>query len=161
MRGRCTARSLGGARRHTGPRGPQYHPPHAPSTRPQVITYEKSLHIAEYAFEFAYLNHRQRVTAVHKANIMKKGDGMFLKVCRGGGARGHHKGSRHVERLCYCVLGAFARARRQAVALSASQQLLAATLHTLLTHVPPRPVVPPRRRARRLPSGTPTSSTPR
>lgn len=36
--------------------------------------------VAEYAFEFAYLNNRQRVTAVHKANIMKKGDGMFLKV---------------------------------------------------------------------------------
>ena len=46
----------------------------------KVITEEKSLRIAEYAFEFAYLNHRQRVTAVHKANIMKKGDGMFLKV---------------------------------------------------------------------------------
>lgn len=36
--------------------------------------------MAEYAFEFAYLNNRRRVTAVHKANIMKKGDGMFLKV---------------------------------------------------------------------------------
>jgi isocitrate dehydrogenase (NAD+) len=48
----------------------------------QVITEEKSLRIAEYAFEFAYLNHRQRVTAVHKANIMKKGDGMFLKACQ-------------------------------------------------------------------------------
>ena len=49
----------------------------------KVITEEKSLRIAEYAFEFAYLNHRQRVTAVHKANIMKKGDGMFLKVREG------------------------------------------------------------------------------
>ncbi|GBF92681.1 hypothetical protein Rsub_05050 [Raphidocelis subcapitata] len=48
----------------------------------KVITEEKSLRIAEYAFEFAYLNHRQRVTAVHKANIMKKGDGMFLKACQ-------------------------------------------------------------------------------
>jgi isocitrate dehydrogenase len=50
----------------------------------QVITEERSLAVAEYAFEFAYLNNRQRVTAVHKANIMKKGDGMFLKV-RGKG----------------------------------------------------------------------------
>lgn len=41
--------------------------------------------MAEYAFEFAYLNNRQRVTAVHKANIMKKGDGMFLKVGVCGG----------------------------------------------------------------------------
>jgi isocitrate/isopropylmalate dehydrogenase len=46
----------------------------------QVITEERSLRTAEYAFEFAYLNNRRRVTAVHKANIMKKGDGMFLKV---------------------------------------------------------------------------------
>lgn len=46
----------------------------------QVITYEKSLKTAEYAFEFAFLNNRRRVTAVHKANIMKKADGMFLKV---------------------------------------------------------------------------------
>lgn len=46
----------------------------------QVITEERSLAVAEYAFEFAYLNNRRRVTAVHKANIMKKGDGMFLKV---------------------------------------------------------------------------------
>lgn len=49
----------------------------------KVITEEKSLRTAEYAFEFAYLNNRRRVTAVHKANIMKKGDGMFLKVQRG------------------------------------------------------------------------------
>jgi hypothetical protein len=48
--------------------------------RRQVITEERSLRTAEYAFEFAYLNNRRRVTAVHKANIMKKGDGMFLKV---------------------------------------------------------------------------------
>ncbi|KAI8474612.1 MAG: isocitrate dehydrogenase, NAD-dependent [Monoraphidium minutum] len=48
----------------------------------KVITEEKSMRIAEYAFEFAYLNNRQRVTAVHKANIMKKGDGMFLKACQ-------------------------------------------------------------------------------
>ena len=59
---------------------PTIRPRVLPSCPPKVITYEKSLRIAEYAFEFAYLNHRQRVTAVHKANIMKKGDGMFLKV---------------------------------------------------------------------------------
>lgn len=67
------------------PDTPQPSPPLPPPTTPtppppKVITHEKSLRIAEYAFEFAYLNHRQRVTAVHKANIMKKGDGMFLKV---------------------------------------------------------------------------------
>jgi isocitrate dehydrogenase (NAD+) len=55
----------------------------------QVITEERSLAVAEYAFEFAYLNNRRRVTAVHKANIMKKGDGMFLKVNGITGARVH------------------------------------------------------------------------
>ncbi|WIA35017.1 hypothetical protein OEZ86_003511 [Tetradesmus obliquus] len=48
----------------------------------KVITEERSLRTAEYAFEFAFLNNRRRVTAVHKANIMKKGDGMFLKACK-------------------------------------------------------------------------------
>jgi len=32
-------------------------------------------------------NNRRRVTAVHKANIMKKGDGMFLKACKSVAAR--------------------------------------------------------------------------
>mmetsp|Transcript_14482 Transcript_14482/g.31458 ORF Transcript_14482/g.31458 Transcript_14482/m.31458 type:complete len:389 (-) Transcript_14482:747-1913(-) len=48
----------------------------------KVITYDKSLRTAEYAFEFALLNNRKKVTAVHKANIMKQGDGMFLKATR-------------------------------------------------------------------------------
>lgn len=46
----------------------------------KVITYDKSLRTAQYAFEFAYLNHRKKVSAIHKANIMKQGDGLFLKV---------------------------------------------------------------------------------
>lgn len=41
----------------------------------KVITEEKSRRTAEYAFEFAYLNKRGKVTAIHKANIMKLGDG--------------------------------------------------------------------------------------
>ncbi|KAF8056351.1 IDH1 [Scenedesmus sp. PABB004] len=53
----------------------------------KVITEERSLVTAEYAFEFAFLNNRRRVTAVHKANIMKKGDGMFLKACKEVAAR--------------------------------------------------------------------------
>ena len=53
----------------------------------KVITYDKSLRVAEYAFEFAFLNNRRRVTAVHKANIMKKGDGLFLKACKEVAAR--------------------------------------------------------------------------
>lgn len=46
----------------------------------KVITQVKSRRTAEYAFGFAYLNNRKRVTAVHKANIMKMSDGLFLKV---------------------------------------------------------------------------------
>lgn len=38
--------------------------------------------IAQYAFEYAYLNDRKKVTAVHKANIMKLADGLFLESCR-------------------------------------------------------------------------------
>lgn len=46
----------------------------------KVITSVKSRRTAEYAFGYAYLNNRKRVTAVHKANIMKMSDGLFLKV---------------------------------------------------------------------------------
>ncbi|PNJ09385.1 IDH3G isoform 4, partial [Pongo abelii] len=42
----------------------------------------KSLRIAEYAFKLAQESGRKKVTAVHKANIMKLGDGLFLQCCR-------------------------------------------------------------------------------
>ncbi|KAL3141973.1 hypothetical protein ABBQ32_004619 [Trebouxia sp. C0010 RCD-2024] len=48
----------------------------------KVITSVKSRRTAEYAFGYAYLNNRKRVTAVHKANIMKMSDGLFLKEFR-------------------------------------------------------------------------------
>lgn len=48
----------------------------------KVITREKSTRIAEFAFQFAHLNDRKKVTAVHKANIMKLGDGLFLDSCK-------------------------------------------------------------------------------
>ena len=35
--------------------------------------------IAQFAFDYARVHGRKRVTAVHKANIMKMGDGLFLK----------------------------------------------------------------------------------
>ncbi len=37
----------------------------------KVITEYRSRQVAEYAFEYAVLNNRKKVTAVHKANIMK------------------------------------------------------------------------------------------
>ncbi|KAJ4958683.1 hypothetical protein NE237_025794 [Protea cynaroides] len=48
----------------------------------KVITQFCSERIASYAFEYAYLNNRKKVTAVHKANIMKLADGLFLESCR-------------------------------------------------------------------------------
>ncbi len=44
----------------------------------KVITEMASTRIARYAFEFARSNGRRKVTAVHKANIMKLSDGLFL-----------------------------------------------------------------------------------
>lgn len=48
----------------------------------KVITRTASLRIARYAFEWARREGRGAVTAVHKANIMKLGDGLFLRCCR-------------------------------------------------------------------------------
>ena len=48
----------------------------------KIITERASTRIARFAFEYATANDRQRVTAVHKANIMKLGDGMFLESTR-------------------------------------------------------------------------------
>jgi len=48
----------------------------------KVITRTASLRVAEYAFTYAEKNNRQRVTAIHKANIMKLSDGLFLECCR-------------------------------------------------------------------------------
>ncbi len=48
----------------------------------KVISEVASRRIAEFAFDFARKNGRKRVTAVHKANIMKLGDGLFLKCVR-------------------------------------------------------------------------------
>ncbi|XP_014440350.1 isocitrate dehydrogenase [NAD] subunit alpha, mitochondrial [Tupaia chinensis] len=48
----------------------------------KLITEEASKRIAEFAFEYARNNHRSNVTAVHKANIMRMSDGLFLQKCR-------------------------------------------------------------------------------
>jgi isocitrate dehydrogenase (NAD+) len=48
----------------------------------KVITRTASTRIARYAFEYAKKHGRKRVTGVHKANIMKKGDGLFLACAR-------------------------------------------------------------------------------
>ena len=48
----------------------------------KVITRTASERIARCAFGWARRNGRHKVTAVHKANIMKLGDGLFLRCCR-------------------------------------------------------------------------------
>ena len=48
----------------------------------KIITERASTRIAEFAFDYARKNGRKRVTAVHKANIMKLADGLFLDCCR-------------------------------------------------------------------------------
>ena len=48
----------------------------------KIITREASERIARYAFDYAVANGRRTVTAVHKANIMKLSDGLFLESCR-------------------------------------------------------------------------------
>jgi isocitrate dehydrogenase (NAD+) len=48
----------------------------------KIITEAASLRIGRYAFQFARDFGRKRVTAVHKANIMKLADGLFLECMR-------------------------------------------------------------------------------
>jgi isocitrate dehydrogenase (NAD+) len=48
----------------------------------KIITRAASERIARFAFEYAVANGRNKVTAVHKANIMKFSDGLFLESCR-------------------------------------------------------------------------------
>jgi isocitrate dehydrogenase (NAD+) len=48
----------------------------------KVITRKASLRIADYAFHFARRVGRKKITVIHKANIMKLGDGLFLRCCR-------------------------------------------------------------------------------
>jgi isocitrate dehydrogenase (NAD+) len=48
----------------------------------KIITEEASTRVARFAFEYARTHQRTRVTAVHKANIMKMSDGLFLRCVR-------------------------------------------------------------------------------
>ena len=48
----------------------------------KIITEKASTRIARFAFEYARANGRRTVTAIHKANIMKLSDGLFLESTR-------------------------------------------------------------------------------
>ena len=49
----------------------------------KIITAAASTRIGRFAFEYATTHGRKRVTAIHKANIMKMSDGLFLESVRG------------------------------------------------------------------------------
>src|SRR5215469_14833738 len=48
----------------------------------KIMTEKACLRIARFAFEFARREKRKKVHAIHKANIMKLSDGLFLRCCR-------------------------------------------------------------------------------
>jgi len=48
----------------------------------KIITERASTRIAKFAFEYARKNQRKKIHAIHKANIMKLSDGLFLKCSR-------------------------------------------------------------------------------
>ena len=54
----------------------------------KIITERASTRIAHFAFDYAARMGRKRITAIHKANIMKLGDGLFIRCARGVAA-GH------------------------------------------------------------------------
>jgi isocitrate dehydrogenase (NAD+) len=48
----------------------------------KIITEKASTRIARFAFEYGRREKRKRIHAIHKANIMKMSDGLFLRCCR-------------------------------------------------------------------------------
>ena len=48
----------------------------------KIITEKASTRIARFAFEYSRRNQRKKIHAIHKANIMKLSDGLFLRCCR-------------------------------------------------------------------------------
>lgn len=48
----------------------------------KVVTDENAERVARFAFEYAKNNGRKKVTTIHKANIMKLSDGLFLEVSK-------------------------------------------------------------------------------
>ncbi len=68
----------------------------------KIISAVASLRIARFAFDYARAHGRKRITTVHKANIMKLTDGLFLDCCRQVGAEyaGLIADDRIVDNMC-------------------------------------------------------------
>lgn len=56
----------------------------------KLITRDASMRVCEYAFEYALNNNRKKVTAVHKASVMKMSDGLFLECAQEVAKRYEH-----------------------------------------------------------------------
>jgi isocitrate dehydrogenase (NAD+) len=65
----------------------------------KIITRAASERIARFAFDYAIANGRHKITAVHKANIMKLSDGLFLESCRTVAAQYEGKGIEFEDRI--------------------------------------------------------------
>jgi isocitrate dehydrogenase (NAD+) len=63
----------------------------------KIITESASTRIARFAFEYAERHRRRRITAVHKANIMKMADGLFIRSARAVAAE--HPGTAYDEQI--------------------------------------------------------------
>jgi isocitrate dehydrogenase (NAD+) len=48
----------------------------------KIVTEKASTRIARFAFDYARRERRKKIHAIHKANIMKLTDGLFLRCCR-------------------------------------------------------------------------------
>lgn len=67
----------------------------------KIVTAAASTRIAEFAFGLARRQQRRKVTAIHKANILKLGDGLFLECARAAAAR--HTDIEYEERIIDAV----------------------------------------------------------
>lgn len=47
----------------------------------KVVSELHTRNLAKLALNYCVINNKKKITIVHKANIMKKSDGMFLKIC--------------------------------------------------------------------------------
>lgn len=70
------------------------------------ITRQASLRIARFAYDYAVRNGRRRVTAVHKANVLHRTDGLFLRCVREVAADYPSilSDDRMVDAACYCMV---------------------------------------------------------
>jgi len=70
------------------------------------ITRGASTHIARVAWAYAKKNGRKRITAVHKANVCKKADGLFLEACMAVAKEPENanSGIKYDEQLCDSLL---------------------------------------------------------